>query len=628
MNWQVRELEEYICTLYDPRDQLKNHVFNRSDKAFARGDQDRDQVLTKEQVRARQGLVREAFLKSIGGLPKNSTSLDARVLKISQAGEYKVENIVFQARPNHYITSNLYLPYEGKHSSYYHEVCLRFVQAGLIVFAIDPIGQGERLSFIREKLKNPPWGTNEHQRLGIQSYVLGESVARYFVHDAIRALDYLLTRKEVDPKRIGVTGNSGGGTQTSMLMLCDDRLAAAAPATFIMNRKMYMHAGGVQDAEQVWPSLSAQGFDHEDILLSFAPKPLLILAVSYDFFPIEATRRTVTRAQRFWDILGDPGKLKLVEDVSVHRYTDRLALSAANFFRQEFLGRQKLNLGISSLTPLSKRELLCTQSGQVVIDFSKAQTVANENFRRSQELARLRLSKDASSRDTECQKWLSKKVLANRKICAFNLRQVDLGQVADLKVRYLFWWSQSDLLNSAYSFSSMNRDKLTKKIIGLWPGGTTALQEYWSWILTTCRQEQEVFVLNCSGVGPLRPHPIYGKPSDEFFGTIHKLNDDLLWLDDSLAALRIYDLIRSVELILTFEENKSNSIDVYAADLFILYAKLAAKLEKRIHLLEGKPSFTSISDLLFQQFFVEQNMMSIVLPGILNYFDFTDGKGV
>jgi len=71
------------------------------------------------------------------------------------------------------------------------------------------------------------------------------------ISDYLRAVDYMLTRKEIDPDRIGVTGNSGGGLQTTCIMVCDDRIAAAAPATFVTNRRENHYTWMIQDAEQI-----------------------------------------------------------------------------------------------------------------------------------------------------------------------------------------------------------------------------------------------------------------------------------------------------------------------------------------------------------------------------------------
>jgi hypothetical protein len=154
----------------------------------------------------------------------------------------------------------------------------------------------------------------------------------------MRGIDYLLTRPSVDAARIVVTGNSGGGTQTFLVMLADPRIAAAAPATFIPAREIYMWTGQPQDAEQNWFGYTAAGFDHQDILLAMAPKPVCVLAVTSDFFPIEGTRPP-SRARRAWDLWQRSDALQLVEDQTIHTYSPVLARAAARFFARHLLQR-------------------------------------------------------------------------------------------------------------------------------------------------------------------------------------------------------------------------------------------------------------------------------------------------
>lgn len=657
---RISELERYCCTLYDTRDQLKRHIFERADRAFAAGDEARDALDSLERLRARQAAMKDAFLASIGGLPSTDAPLRAETVGTAQGSGYRVENVIYESRPGHYVTSNLYLPdrreersaavlfvsgheYEAKHSGYYHEVCLRFVQAGLIVLAIDPIGQGERLSFDAADSANNGviWGTREHQHFGVKCHFLGESIARYFIHDAIRAVDYLCERPEVDPARIGITGNSGGGTQTAMMMVCDDRLAAAAPATFIMNRRQYMHAGGVQDAEQVWPGLTAVGFDHEDLLLTFAPKPLLVLAVQYDFFPIEATRRTVARCGRFWDMHGKAGLLRMEEDASTHRYTDRLARAAAAFFREQLAVRipsapeadRVPSSPLSPLSPLRVEQLLCTRTGQIVQDKPHAKTVQDEVVARCGQLQRMRAQLPPGERRQRALEWLREKVVSPRKPCDFNVRRVFVGQADGLQAEYRLWWSQVGLMNSGYLFRSdaavegaaAGKRPIT---VGVWLGGTTRLADRWTWIRETCAAGRNVLVLNASGVGPHEPYPIFGKPAHPFFGVIHKLTDDLIWLGDSLAALRAYDIIRCVEMIAHVDfdpdEREAVKVDFHAVGRQEHVVRIAAALDARIGAIMSEAPAGSVSDQVRSERYEEEDVMSNVMPGILGYLDFDE----
>ncbi len=630
----IRELEDYTCTLYDTRDQLKKYVFDRSDRAFAAGDEARDRICSQEELRNRQRTMKEALLTSLGGLPNCVAPLNARTTRIVQGEGYGVENLIFESRPKDYVTANLYIPdglekptgavlflcgheYEGKHSPYYHEVCLRFVQAGLIVLAMDPIGQGERLSGFVNRDGTPLWGTAEHQRLGVQAHLLGESVARYFVHDAMRAIDYLQSRPEVNPACIGVTGNSGGGTQTALMMVCDERIAAAAPGTFIMNRQEYMHAGGVQDGEQVWVGLSAEGFDHEDLLLCFVPKPLLVLACTSDFFPIEGTRRTVSRASRFWSLLGEPGRIELVEDASTHRFTDSLAIAAAEFFSQELLGKKCYVDAERRLKPLSPKELMCTETGGVCTSFPDATTL----YARNRQEFKKRRAESAGE-------WLQARVMQGRQPCDFNTRRINLGTVGGLDVEYLLWWSQPGLMNSGYLFQGRGQvaDGHEAVAIGLWPGGTTALEDSWTWVDAMCQQHKRVFVLNCSGMGPHTPHAIYGKPPHGLFGVMHKLTDDLLWLGDSLAALRIYDLLRCLDMLEAEFGPLTERVELRTQGRYALYGMLGSLLDARLGLDSETPGFDVIED-FFSPSLAEEELMTTVFPGVLKYLDLNEWKG-
>lgn len=238
------------------KDQLQRLVYGRSEAAFAVGDASRDAITTAGPLEKRKVLIRKTFMDSIGGLPPMDAPLNARTIGVFQEVRFRIEKVIFESRPGALVTANLYIPdgvkkptgavlfvcghhQQAKQVDEYQIVCRHLVAAGLIVFAQDPIGQGERFSYYEKALKSTTvnWGSAEHDYAGAQCVLLGDSIARYFVHDAMRGLDYLASRPEVDPKRIGVTGNSGGGLQTCMMMMADPRIAAAAPGTFVMNRR-------------------------------------------------------------------------------------------------------------------------------------------------------------------------------------------------------------------------------------------------------------------------------------------------------------------------------------------------------------------------------------------------------
>src|SRR5206468_8526089 len=126
--------------------------------------------------------------------------------------------------------------------------CILMAKNGLAVLCYDPIGQGERLQLIDENKKPGIKGsTSEHTMIGVGALLVGQSTAGYRIWDGIRSIDYLVSRPEIDPMKIGCTGNSGGGTLTAYLMALDDRIVCAAPSCYIPSLERLFATIGPQD---------------------------------------------------------------------------------------------------------------------------------------------------------------------------------------------------------------------------------------------------------------------------------------------------------------------------------------------------------------------------------------------
>ena len=212
-------------------------------------------ITTPDQVAARQAEVRAKILAMLGPFPAK-TPLHPRITGSLERKGYRVENVLFESRPDNYVTANLYLPTEsgegpfpailgscghsnnGKASTVYQRVFAGLAKLGFVVLVYDPPGQGERFLYfdpqLGESVLHPEWPTTvEHTMAGIQCLLTGSNAANYFVWDGIRGIDYLLSRPEVDPDRIGATGNSGGGTLTAYIAAVDERVKVAVPSCYI-----------------------------------------------------------------------------------------------------------------------------------------------------------------------------------------------------------------------------------------------------------------------------------------------------------------------------------------------------------------------------------------------------------
>lgn len=272
----------------------------------------------------RQVQVRAKILELLGGLPSYSGPLNARVTGRIDRPRYTIEKIIFESLPQFYVAAELYLPKEGgKHPGvlrpmgHWEEGKVReqplaanLAMKGFVVLTYDPIGQGERQQAYDPRIEASLIGgsTDQHFQAGAQSILAGENFARYRIWDAKRALDYLVSRPEVDGDKIGVTGCSGGGTLTTYISALDPRVKVAAPACYI-NTWHYLFAGPTGDSEQSFPGFLSSGLDVADYIELFAPKPWLVVSTVGDFFPIDGARHAYQEALDWYRIFNAENKI-------------------------------------------------------------------------------------------------------------------------------------------------------------------------------------------------------------------------------------------------------------------------------------------------------------------------------
>jgi hypothetical protein len=193
------------------------------------------------------------------------------------------------------------------------------------------------------------------------------------IWDGIRAVDYLLTRKEIDPERIGITGRSGGGTQSAYIAAFDERVYAAAPENYITNFTRLLQTRGPQDAEQNFCHGIANGLDHADLLTVRAPKPALVITTYNDIFNFQGVKETVSEVSRAYEAFHRKENFKLAEDIGVHESTKKNRETMYAFF-QKFLKNPGSAEDVQVEIPTNE-DLKVTRTGQV-----PGKTVFDLNF--------------------------------------------------------------------------------------------------------------------------------------------------------------------------------------------------------------------------------------------------------
>jgi len=350
--------------------------------ALKRRDEAWQQLKTTEQVQSRQKELRDFFIQQLGGFPERAP-LNAQVVGKLPGDGYTIEKVIFESRPHHHVTANLYLPdgpgphpgaivssghsRTGKTAPYNQRFGIALARHGIAALCYDPIGQGERSQILDAEGKPQFDGTTtEHFLVGVGSILVGRNTAGYRIWDGMRAIDYLTSRSDIDPQRIGMTGCSGGGTLTSYVMALDERVACASPACYLTTFGKLIETIGPQDAEQNIFGQIAFGMDQPDYILMRAPKPTIISATTGDFFGVEGTWDNYRQSKRIYGLFGLPERIDLVEVAGEHGVQPTNLAAIAQWMQRWLVGKDE-TVPVVEYPVRPENELLCTETGQVLL---------------------------------------------------------------------------------------------------------------------------------------------------------------------------------------------------------------------------------------------------------------------
>ena len=576
---------DYFSTLVpflsSTSDQLARHIDRRTFAAITENEKQRNAVKGKRDLEKRIQAMRAAFAASIGPLPYNpGTPLNARVTGTLIEDDLSVEKVVFTSRPHVYVTATVYVPRDielpapailfqpghaanGKAYPQYQQVARTIAAHGMIVMLMDPPGQGERLNYFVKGEEKPRIGgaVPDHDQFGTLFYLAGRNPVACFLSDAMRAIDYLQTRPDVDPMRIGATGSSGGGTMTSVLAVIDPRVQAAAPGTFLSTRDAITVGAQGQDIEQMWPGTLAAGFDHHELIACFCPKPYMILAVDADSFPIDGTYEIYEYAKSCYRIAGKPDAVKLTVDRSTHKYTLPLAKAAGRFFAEVF-GLPATNVDISNVPTLTEKELSVTESGQVVWEYPdawpmwrEAKAMLENAYRPAPEVIKRSLSRRLNA-------YSAPSLSKNYRIYAKN---------ADGKVTHVMWFAGKNLPVHGVLVTD-NPEKEQPVTVVLLPNGLADAPTYAAELDRLLAEGRTLLLTNLTGRGTAHPQKFH--PSDAATRADFKADSDLMFLGDSLSAMLAREVVATCRVV----ANESGGVmpSVFAVREAAIWARFAA----------------------------------------------------
>jgi hypothetical protein len=581
-------------------------------------------------------LCRAEYIGLLGSLPEK-TPLNASISGRLSLNGCVLEKIIIESRPGHHMTLSLYLPrgngpfpailffcgheMTSRATPSYQEAARLFAENGFAVMVTDPISQGERVQFTDDSGNRILRGsTTEHTLLNAGAILTGSSVAAWELFDNVRALDYLVSRDEIDSARIGCMGNSGGGVQTMYFISYDDRIKAAAPCSFITSREREYELNGTGDGCQQIPCEAETGLEIADYLLMFAPKPLLILAGKYDFVDYRGTVEVYRELESAYSVMGHQDEVALFTFDDGHGLSSPKREAALLWFRK-WLCSDSSSVFSNVTDILDEKDIWCTPAGQLNELFSNEITVQEYNSRRVKEL------------EAERQSFLLRnpreKVLDTlRTLLALNGLYSE-GVVAEKreKINLSEYQAEKVILRK--------EDEVPLPVIILRPPGCPAsdtlvlylshqgkssLDEGNRQLERELEANRTVIAADLRGFGETAEKPQDNDPkyyNSEYHNAVLGMQ-----LGQPLPGLRARDILILLGYIGNIDDLQTLPIKVIATGPAAPPALMAALFDSRIASLELFSTIRSFEEITDRP--MEKEWFSYLIPGIMRYFDLHD----
>jgi cephalosporin-C deacetylase-like acetyl esterase len=541
--------------------------------------------------------VRDAIRRAFSPIPPK-TPLHAQVAGVIERPSHRIEKVTFESRPGCLVTGNLYVPHhleapapcvlgscghseDGKASDLYQEFCQRLAYAGFVVLIYDPFSQGERDQYFGlEERDLLGWGTSAHNMMGKQLELLDENFCMWRAWDGVRALDYLLSRPEVDSARVGVTGNSGGGTMTTWLWAIDDRFTMAAPGCFVTTFLHNLENELPGDAEQCPPGVLGECIEMADFAIAAAPKPILLMGQQYDYFDRRGLRQAYQDIRQFYEVYGAPAdNVDLFIGPQGHGFSAHNQQAMVSFFARH-AGVEPVQ--IPETETLEAKMLHATPHGQVIqAGATPIYTMIGEKAR---DLGARQQPLDGNALRDGVAELLS--LPAQRPAAHYrNLRPVRLGTQTFARtsietergIRAILW---KCLAQPEYAYS-LDVETHMRLYLPHISSESDLTEEPWAVSLSA---SPPVYALDVRGLGESMPeeqHPGFFQP----YGMDYMFHAYGNMLGESYLGRRIYDVLCTLDLLV---HEGAASISLHGRGQGAILALFAAMFHEQVTFLALK----------------------------------------
>ena len=592
-------------------DMLNSYLAGGLNRMAAEWDDKRALLHTAADVRTRNAFVRKKFLGMLGGFP-GKAPLNAITVKTAEKDGYRVENVMFCSRPDFWVPGNFYLPSSGsgpypgvispcghypmaRMVPQYQSAYISLAKSGFAVLAYDPIGQGERRQYWNpaNNVTDVGGAVFEHSMAGQLLLLLGETLTGYLVWEGMRAIDYLLTRPEVDAKKIGCAGHSGGGTLTKFIAVADERVQCAAILEGGTANAWPTQSIGIADVEQNLFPAALYGVDNVDLHVAIAPRPLLAAIEHYspDF------DKAADAIRNRYKQLGVEEKFATIAADDPHAWTPKLRLATTDWFCRWFYGRSGPQIEeahqISAL-----EDLYCTPNGSLRYS-QKGMTIFAIV---AEKQARLRLWQDLPKTKTEfaaSQEEIRNQIRSllryERHEQPLNERRVVITPREGYRIEKIEILSEPGIYIPTWVFVPEGRKGVLPTVVyfsdeGIESDGMEFTGEFGSaWTLGVldqlAREGYLVIAADVRGVGETDSSRFSSLTSGEF-GQLFNTNTSMAYaawfMNRSLLGMRVQDVVRTVDYAMQREDADGRNLHLIGKGNAGLWCLYAAALDQRI----------------------------------------------
>ena len=606
------------------RQMLSAYVRQHVDEAIAQRDAELAALKTPAEWRARQQRTRDRLHELFGPFPPRSP-LNARIVGKLDRDKYIIEKVIFESQPKYFCTANFYVPQgrpfpvpgvlflsghtrDAKACDEYHKSALGLVHKGYAVLALDPMGQGERSEYFDPITKKPlvALTVDQHHYVGRPAFLVDWTLSGLRTWDAIRAVDYLVSRPEVDREKLAAAGCSGGGQMALLITAADERIKVCAAS----------HPGGSMENT----FLTGRQLPDKELLSLIPPRPCRFI-VGKDSGEEHGHRQRLQDMLRFYQGLAagtDRGDMDIVPGVHCMDQNNRQSMYA---WLNKWFGKETEGKAETPLQPETVQALWCTESGMTLVSLG-GETGQTLNARRA--AAIYRPEKDLSKLQQRVRRRLGLATPPPR--TPPPSRTAGVVRFDNTSVEKVVYESEAGIEIPCLLFQPRNPKPRAPVIVHASGQGKPAGHEPSSLPWSLAGDGYTVLSIDVRGTGETDLAP--PTTMTQYTGYVRtQFQRDCLEIESAtfgctMLGMRIQDVVRAVDWVRSREKLKERPVCLLGEGLGGLWALAAAGLDPRPHAVVCLGTLPTYKLLVNSQYYNVWGYFWV--PGVLRDFDIPD----